>query len=94
MSPTSGSSGGHSRSLSLGSGSVGAAEAHRLLAQTELGRYIEEDDEDYEDIFAAPADLCTIELYYPAVVLSDTNITSDSYIIAREVPKAQHQTIE
>ena len=50
------SSGGHSRSLSLGSGSVGAAEAQRLLAQSELGRYVEDEEDDYEDIFAASTD--------------------------------------
>jgi len=43
---------GHSRSHSLGSGSLGRMEAQRLQAQTELGRYMEDDNEDYEDMFA------------------------------------------
>ncbi|KAF9517267.1 hypothetical protein BS47DRAFT_1483463 [Hydnum rufescens UP504] len=48
--------GAHSRSLSLGSGSLGRSEAQRLHAQSELGRYIEDEDEDYEDVFAQPSD--------------------------------------
>lgn len=48
--------GAHSRSLSLGSGSLGRLEAQRLHAQAELGRYMEDDDEDYEDMFAGPVE--------------------------------------
>lgn len=45
--------GAHLRTRSLGSGSLGRVEAQRLHAQTELGRYVEdEDDEDYDDMFA------------------------------------------
>ncbi|SRR5258705_5868079 len=50
------SSGGHVRSLSLGSGSLGRSEAHWLNARSKLGRYIEGDEEDYEDVFANPND--------------------------------------
>jgi hypothetical protein len=46
----------HSRSLSLGSGSLGRLQAQRLHAQAELGRYMEDDDEDYEDMFAGPTE--------------------------------------
>ena len=40
----------HSRSSSF-AGSVGRAEARRLKSQSEFGKYTEEDDEDYEDVF-------------------------------------------
>lgn len=49
-------SGGHARSLSLGSGSLGRSEVRWLNARSKLGRYIEGDDEDYEDVFANPSD--------------------------------------
>ncbi|KAF8318953.1 kinase-like protein, partial [Clavulina sp. PMI_390] len=54
--PTS-SSGAHSRSLSVGSNSMGRIEAQRVFAQAELGRYVEEEDEDYEDVFIPSGDL-------------------------------------
>lgn len=46
----------HSRSASLAAplgsgGSFGRAEARRLQNQTEFGKYTEDDDEDYEDVF-------------------------------------------
>ncbi|KAJ7163077.1 hypothetical protein C8R46DRAFT_1281413 [Mycena filopes] len=50
----------HSRSSSFAGtsvgigGSVGRAEARRLLNETEFGKYAEEDDEDYEDVFGKP----------------------------------------
>jgi hypothetical protein len=51
--------GSHSRSSSFAgaagsSGSVGRSEARRTLSQTEFGKYTEEDDEDYEDVFGKP----------------------------------------
>ncbi|KAF8333555.1 uncharacterized protein EI90DRAFT_3145216 [Cantharellus anzutake] len=46
----------HTRSLSLGSGSVGKSEARWLHTQSKLGRYIEGDEEDYEDVFATSND--------------------------------------
>ncbi|GJE91912.1 Pkinase domain-containing protein [Phanerochaete sordida] len=45
---------GHNRSSSFVSsngGSAGRAEARRLYSQLEFGKYTEDDDEDYEDIF-------------------------------------------
>lgn len=45
---------GHHRSSSFvgsGSGSAGRAEARRLYSQPEFGKYTEDDDEDYDDIF-------------------------------------------
>lgn len=46
----------HTRSVSQmgGSGSFGRAEARRLQNQAEFGKYTEEDDEDYEDVFGKP----------------------------------------
>ncbi|KAK7023029.1 cytokinesis protein sepH [Favolaschia claudopus] len=50
----------HSRSSSFAGasvgigGSVGRAEARRLLNESEFGKYAEEDDEDYDDIFGKP----------------------------------------
>jgi hypothetical protein len=51
-SPT-GSFGSHTRSTSLAGsgGSFGRAEARRLQSQAEFGKYAENDDEDYEDVF-------------------------------------------
>ncbi|TCD65509.1 hypothetical protein EIP91_002557 [Steccherinum ochraceum] len=37
------------------SGSFGRTEARRLASQPEFGKYAEEDDEDYDDIFGKPA---------------------------------------
>lgn len=50
----------HSRSSSSSyvgpsSGSFGRTEAKRLASQPEFGKYAEEDDEDYDDIFGKPA---------------------------------------
>ncbi|KAJ7766474.1 hypothetical protein DFH07DRAFT_1058607 [Mycena maculata] len=50
----------HSRSSSFAGtsvgigGSVGRAEARRMLNEAEFGKYAEEDDEDYEDVFGKP----------------------------------------
>lgn len=53
--------GSHGRSTSLttpnsgsGSGSFGRAEARRAQSQTEFGKYTEDDDEDYDDVFGKP----------------------------------------
>ena len=35
-------------------GSVGRAEARRMLSATEFDKYTEGDDEDYEDVFGKP----------------------------------------
>jgi len=37
------------------SGSLGRAESQRIPS-SELGRYTEDDEEDYDDIFAKPSD--------------------------------------
>lgn len=54
-------SGGHVRSASFvgpfsasSPGSVGRAEARRMLSATEFDKYTEGDDEDYEDVFGKP----------------------------------------
>ncbi|KAJ7644441.1 hypothetical protein FB45DRAFT_897923 [Roridomyces roridus] len=50
----------HSRSSSFAGtsvgigGSVGRAEARRVLNEKEFGKYAEDDDEDYEDVFGKP----------------------------------------
>ena len=37
------------------SGSFGRSEARRLHSQPEFGKYAEDDDEDYDDVFGKPA---------------------------------------
>ncbi|KII90830.1 hypothetical protein PLICRDRAFT_107006 [Plicaturopsis crispa FD-325 SS-3] len=49
----------HSRASSFvgsmgGSGSLGRSEARRIHSQSEFGKYTEDDDEDYEDVFGKP----------------------------------------
>lgn len=39
---------------SSGNGSFGRSEARRINSQAEFGKYTEEDDEDYEDVFGKP----------------------------------------
>lgn len=56
---TLGPSSTHSRSASLATpvgngGSFGRAEAKKLQNQAEFGKYAEDDDEDYEDVFGKP----------------------------------------
>ncbi|KAF6756014.1 hypothetical protein DFP72DRAFT_895915 [Ephemerocybe angulata] len=49
--------GSHGRSTSLNTpstGSVGRAEARRVASQSEFGKYTEDDDEDYDDVFGKP----------------------------------------
>lgn len=41
-------------SVSSGSGSFGRSEARRAASQAEFGKYTEDDDEDYDDIFGKP----------------------------------------
>jgi hypothetical protein len=43
-------------------GSVGRAEARRVLNEAEFGKYAEEDDEDYEDVFGKPNGTSTFGL--------------------------------
>lgn len=47
----------HARSTSFGnnlSGSMGQAEARKMLNRQEFGKYAEDDDEDYDDVFGKP----------------------------------------
>ncbi|KAJ8081011.1 Protein kinase of the Mitotic Exit Network [Marasmius tenuissimus] len=54
--------GSHTRSFSFvstgsggsGGGSMGRAEARRMMSTTEFDKYAEDDDEDYEDVFGKP----------------------------------------
>jgi hypothetical protein len=61
IAPSGGSNGplpSHSRSASTtGSGSFGPSEARQLQSQTDLefGKYAEEEDDDYDDIFGKPS---------------------------------------
>ena len=55
----------HSRSGSLAAplgsaGSFGHAEAKKLQNQTEFGKYTEDDEEDYEDVFGKPNATCAL----------------------------------
>jgi hypothetical protein len=58
--PPTGSIRSHSRSSSFvgsgssASGSFGRAEAKRAASHAEFGKYAEDDDEDYDDIFGKP----------------------------------------
>ena len=62
LGPSSASSYSHSRTGSLatplGTGSFGHAEAKKLQNQTEFGKYTEDDEEDYEDVFGKPNATC------------------------------------
>ena len=63
--PSSASSYSHSRSGSLATplgstGSFGQAEAKKLQNQTEFGKYTEDDEEDYEDVFGKPNATCKL----------------------------------
>ena len=62
LGPSSASSYSHSRTGSLatplGAGSFGHAEAKKLQNQTEFGKYTEDDEEDYEDVFGKPNATC------------------------------------
>ena len=62
LGPSSASSYSHSRTSSLATplsaGSFGHAEAKKLQNQTEFGKYTEDDEEDYEDVFGKPNATC------------------------------------
>jgi hypothetical protein len=51
-----GSAPGHTRSGSFASGSFGRAELQKQ--QAEFGKYAEDDEEDYDDVFAKPSNTC------------------------------------
>jgi len=57
VTPVSATSGGHVRSGSL-AGSFGKAEAKKVQNQAEFGKYAEDDEEDYEDVFGKPNATC------------------------------------
>jgi len=65
LGPSSASTHSHSRSGSLATplgnaGSFGHAEAKKLQNQTEFGKYTEDDEEDYEDVFGKPNATCKL----------------------------------
>ena len=61
LGPSSASSYSHSRTGSLATpGSFGHAEAKKLQNQTEFGKYTEDDEEDYEDVFGKPNATCEL----------------------------------
>lgn len=50
--------------MSTGSGgSVGRAEARRIQNVAEFGKYAEDDDEDYEDVFGKPNGTSELDLF-------------------------------
>ncbi|KAJ7465176.1 hypothetical protein FB451DRAFT_1262864 [Mycena latifolia] len=73
----------HSRSSSFAGtsvgigGSVGRAEARRLLNEAEFGKYAEDDDEDYEDVFGKPNGT-TLE--QPAALQLTTRLSNRSWL--------------
>ncbi|KAF7365522.1 Cytokinesis protein sepH [Mycena venus] len=73
----------HSRSSSFAGtsvgigGSVGRAEARRMLNEAEFGKYAEEDDEDYEDVFGKPNGT-TLE--QPAALQLTTRLSNRSWL--------------
>ncbi|KAJ7134218.1 hypothetical protein C8R44DRAFT_869887 [Mycena epipterygia] len=73
----------HSRSSSFAGpsvgigGSVGRAEARRVLNEAEFGKYAEEDDEDYEDVFGKPNGT-TLE--QPAALQLTTRLSNRSWL--------------
>ncbi|KAJ7081641.1 hypothetical protein B0H15DRAFT_924208 [Mycena belliarum] len=75
----------HSRSSSFAGtgagigigGSVGRAEARRLLNESEFGKYAEDDDEDYEDVFGKPNGT-TLE--QPAALQLTTRLSNRSWL--------------
>ncbi|KAJ7164790.1 hypothetical protein C8R43DRAFT_1104421 [Mycena crocata] len=73
----------HSRSSSFAGtsvgigGSVGRAEARRMLNEAEFGKYAEDDDEDYEDVFGKPNGT-TLE--QPAALQLTTRLSNKSWL--------------
>ncbi|KAF8208416.1 hypothetical protein K438DRAFT_1812186 [Mycena galopus ATCC 62051] len=73
----------HSRSSSFAGtsvgigGSVGRAEARRMLNEVEFGKYAEEDDEDYEDVFGKPNGM-TLE--QPPALQLTTRLSNRSWL--------------
>lgn len=72
LGPSSASSYSHSRTGSLATplsaGSFGHAEAKKLQNQTEFGKYTEDDEEDYEDVFGKPNATCELAGRYLSVL--------------------------
>jgi hypothetical protein len=68
--PASGSQHIHSGSLAsapgTGTGSFGRSEAKKAQNQAEFGKYTEDEEEDYEDVFGKPKATC--ELYFLRIV--------------------------
>jgi hypothetical protein len=59
LTPYNAARGSHARSSSVAAsmssgGSVGRSEVQHVRSRTEFGKYTEEDDEDYEDVFGKP----------------------------------------
>ncbi|KAJ7202878.1 hypothetical protein GGX14DRAFT_653362 [Mycena pura] len=67
---------GTSGSVGIG-GSMGRAEARKVLNEAEFGKYAEEDDEDYEDVFGKPNGT-TLE--HPAALQLTTRLSNRSWL--------------
>ncbi|KAH7920294.1 hypothetical protein BV22DRAFT_1198990 [Leucogyrophana mollusca] len=80
--PTMGSVRSHSRTSSFvgsnGSGSFGRSDARRITSQSEIDKYAEEDDEDYDDVFGKPG-LSTMEQPIQTLQLN-TRLSNKSWL--------------
>ena len=82
--PSSASSYTHSRTGSLATpGSFGHAEAKKLQNQTEFGKYTEDDEEDYEDVFGKPNATCELAGLFWGACGADSTLLQPPSILCR-----------
>ena len=79
LGPSFTSSHSHSRSSSLATplgsaGSFGRADAKKLQNQTEFGKYTENDEENYEDVFGKPNAACELACRLGFCFEADSNL--------------------
>lgn len=92
--PASGSQ--HIRSGSLasapgtGTGSFGRGEAKKAQNQAEFGKYAEDEEEDYEDVFGKPNATCELSFLWTHP-MNDHGL--DSYGTADADPSVEHSTV-
>ena len=95
--PASGSQ--HIRSGSLasapgsGSGSFGRVEAKKAQNQAEFGKYTEDEEEDYEDVFGKPNATCELSFSCMAFWTSADDDGFESYGTADADPSVEHSTV-
>jgi hypothetical protein len=73
-----------------GTGSFGRADAKKAQNQAEFGKYTEDDEEDYDDVFGKPNATC--ELTFPSLVFDDDDVLY-SFRTDYADPSAEHTTI-